>query len=128
MKTLDNFAIKDNKIHLNKYAIIIRHYKAIDKENYTDKIHYVDEEDAKELEVNVVPKHKLLELISKIELDNSQYSYMEGIELKTQDFNREIAEIASYGSYEAYQASLPEYVDNFMLDVDCRMSMLEMGI
>ena len=52
---------------------------------------------------------------------------MEGIELKTQDFNREIEEIASYGSLEAYQASLPEYVDDFML-MECRMTMVEMGI
>ena len=128
MEILDNFVVKDSKIHLNQYALVIRHYTALAKETYTDKIYYVDDEGAHELEVNVVPKHQLLEIISKTELDNSQYSYMEGIELKTQDFNREIEEIASYGSLEAYQASLPEYVDDFMLDMECRMTMVEMDI
>lgn len=88
MEILDNFVVKDSKIHLNQYALVIRHYTALAKETYTDKIYYVDDEGAHELEVNVVPKHQLLEIISKTELDNSQYSYMEGIELKTQDFNR----------------------------------------
>ena len=128
MEILDNFVVKDSKIHLNQYALVIRHYTALAKETYTDKIYYVDDEGAHELEVNVVPKHQLLEIISKTELDNSQYSYMEGIELKTQDFNREIEEIASYGSLEAYQASLPEYTDEFMLDIDVSVAMLEMGI
>lgn len=128
MEMLANFAIKNNKIRLNKYSLIIRHYTAIDKENYTDKIYYVDEEEAHELEVNVVPKHKLLEIISKTELDSSQYSYMEGIELKTQDYNREISEIAAYGSFEAYKASLEEVRDEYLLDMDCRIAMLEMGV
>lgn len=128
MEILDNFVAKDRKIHLNKYALVIRHYRALDKKTYTDKIHYVDEEEARELEVNVVPKHQLLEIISKTELDNAQYLYMEGIPLKTEDTAREIAEITAYGSKEAYEASLPEYVDDFMLDMECRMAMIEMGI
>ena len=53
---------------------------------------------------------------------------MSGLEVKTQDFNKEINEIASYGSKEAYEASLPEYTDEFMLDVDVRVAMLEMGV
>jgi hypothetical protein len=128
MEILDNFVVKDSKIHLNQYALVIRHYTALAKETYTDKIYYVDDEGAHELEVNVVPKHQLLEIISKTELDNSQYSYMEGIELKTQDFNREIEEIASYGSLEAYEASLPQAQDEFNLDMDYRMSKMELGL
>lgn len=128
MEILDNFVVKDSKIHLNQYALVIRHYTALAKETYTDKIYYVDDEGAHELEVNVVPKHQLLEIISKTELDNSQYSYMEGIELKTQDFNREIEEIASYGSLEAYEASLPQAQDEFNIDMDYRMSKMELGL
>ncbi len=42
-------------------------------------------------------------------------SYMSGLEVKTQDFNKEINEIASYGSKEAYEASLPQAQDEFNL-------------
>ena len=122
------YVTEDRSIGINKYCIVVRHYDSLKKDSYTDVDYYLNEEAAYELEVNVVPKHQLLEIISKTELDNSQYSYMEGIELKTQDFNREIEEIASYGSLEAYQASLPEYTDEFMLDIDVRVAMLEMGI
>lgn len=129
MQVLNNFRVTNNgKISLNKYQVVLRRYTVLDKSEFEDDTRYLTKEETHELEVNVVPKHQLLEIISKTELDNSQYSYMEGIELKTQDFNREIAEIASYGSKEAYEASLPEYVDDFMLDMECRMAMIEMGI
>ena len=53
---------------------------------------------------------------------------MSGLEVKTQDFNKEINEIASYGSKEAYEASLPEAQDEFNLDMDYRMSKIELGL
>ena len=53
---------------------------------------------------------------------------MNGLEVKTQDFNKEITEIASYGSKEAYEASLPEAQDEFNLDMDYRMSKMELGL
>ncbi len=98
------------------------------KKEFVDKDYYVNDDRLIELETQIIPKHQLLELISKVKLDNEQYSYMSGLEVKTQDFNKEINEIASYGSKEAYEASLPEYTDEFMLDVDVRVAMLEMGI
>ena len=129
MQILNNFRVtNDNKITLNKYQVVLRRYTALDKSEFEDDIRYLTEEEAHELEVNVVPKHQLLEIISKTELDNTQYSYMEGITLKTQDFNREIAEIAAYGSKEAYEASLPQAQDEFNLDMDYRMSKMELGL
>ena len=53
---------------------------------------------------------------------------MEGIKLRTDDPYTELAEIVKYGSKEAYEASLPEYTDEFMLDIDVRVAMLEMGV
>lgn len=128
MNLIDNFVAKGNKIHLNKYEFVIRHYNSITKEDYTDKYYYVDELGAEELETQLIPKHQLLELISKKELDNSKYSYMEGLEFKTQNFTKEIEEIASYGSLEAYQASLPESQDEYLLNLDCRIAEIELGI
>ena len=76
---------------------------------------------------NYVDKHKLLSVQNVEELDNP-YKLAEGIVLRTDDPYTELAEIVKYGSKEAYEASLPEYTDEFMLDVDVRLSMLEMGI
>ena len=127
MDIIDNFSIINNQICLNSYKLVIRHYKDIDKKEFVDKDYYVNDDRLIELETQIIPKHKLLELISKVKLDNEQYSYMSGLEVKTQDFNKEINEIASYGSKEAYEASLPEYTDEFMLDIDVRVAMMEHG-
>ena len=123
MDIIDNFSIINNQICLNSYKLVIRHYKDI-----VDKDYYVNDDRLIELETQIIPKHQLLELISKVKLDNEQYSYMSGLEVKTQDFNKEINEIASYGSKEAYEASLPQAQDEFNLDMDYRMSKMELGL
>lgn len=119
---------QDKKIHLYKYRITVRHYENLDKTEYADRDYYVDEAGVEEWEVNVIPKHQLLELLSKEKLDTSEYEWMEGIELQTQDTAREIAEIASYGSLEAYQASLQETRDEYLLDLEYRISAMELGL
>ena len=121
-------SVRDNRIVTNKYEVVVRSYFTAEKKAYTDNTKYVDDDGLHELEVNLVPKHQLLEIVSKREIDTSSIAWMEGIELKTNDRQKEIAEIASYGSLEAYKASLPEVRDEYLLDLDCRMSMLELGI
>ena len=76
---------------------------------------------------NFVDKHMLMSIQSTERLNNP-YTWLEGIKLRTNDPCTEIAEIVKYGSKEAYEASLPEYTDEFMLDIDGRVAMLEMGI
>ena len=122
MDIIDNFSIINNQICLNSYKLVIRHYKDIDKKEFVDKDYYVNDDRLIELETQIIPKHQLLELISKVKLD------MSGLEVKTQDFNKEINEIASYGSKEAYEASLPQAQDEFNLDMDYRMSKMELGL
>ena len=75
-----------------------------------------------------IPKHQLLEKISKTIIDVSNYAWAEGIKLRTSDENKEILEIVNYGSIEAYKASLPEATDDFKIDTDYRLSKLELGI
>ena len=53
---------------------------------------------------------------------------MEGIKLRTDDPYTELAEIVQYGSKEAYEASLPQAQDEFNLDMDYRMSKMELGL
>lgn len=124
----DIFYVKDNKIGLNTHKVTVRHYLTINKENYVDETQYVNSEGLKEIEVNFVPKHQLYEIVLKEELDTSEYLWMEGIELRTSNRSEEISEIASYGSLEAYEASLPEVRDEYLLSLDCRVSMMELGI
>ena len=121
------FSVKNNAIALNKYKAVVKHYKP-DMESFTESVHYLDEEGMNELENNFVAKHKLYELASKEELDTSEYAWMEGIELRTDNCVKEIERIAAYGSMDAYTASLTEARDEYLLDLDCRVAMLELGI
>lgn len=127
MFNIKYFYERNNEIHLNKYVIVVRHYDDLQQETYEDETLYVNNDGYIEM-TQLVQKHALLELVSNTIIDTSEYTWMEGIPLKTTDTVKEIEEIASYGSKEAYEASLPEYVDDFMLDMECRMAMVEMGI
>lgn len=122
------FRIEDGKIRLNKHKLTLRRYDTINKDKYADDIMYLDDDGLYEWEVNRVPKHKLMEIVSKEEIDISAYGWMDGIELKTGNRAKEIAEIASYGSKEAYEASLPETQDAFNMDIDYRLAKLELGL
>lgn len=124
---------EDNKLRFNTHKVAIRHYSLndgeVDKTNYKDDVQYVNAEGLHELEVNYVPKHKLLEIVEKQALDTSEYAWMEGIEIAPDaDRAKQIERIASCGSMEVYQASLPEYIDEYVLDLETRLSMIEMGV
>ena len=129
MELIDNFYVDvDNRIQLNTYKIIVRDYKTTDKDEYTDTTYFMNDEQYTEWTENIIPKHQLLELVDKEKLDTSEFEWIAGISLKTDNHAREIAEIASHGSYEAYEASLPESQDMFNMDVDYRLSKIELGI
>ena len=125
---MSRFYVESWKVALNRDDIIVRQYSDLEKNEYFDTPRYVNDKEAYELEVNYVPKHRLLEIVSKTAFDNSEYSWMEGIELRTADPQKEIADIVSYGSIEAYKASLPQAQDEFNLDMDYRMSKMELGL
>lgn len=126
------FYLENNKLRFNTHKITIRHYSLkdgdADKSVFKDEEQYVNSEGLHELEVNYVPKHKLLEIVLKERIDTSEYEWMEGIELRSNNPAKEIAEIASYGSIEAYESSLPESTDEFKIDTDYRLSKLELGL
>ncbi|MCC8161031.1 MAG: hypothetical protein LIO53_06980 [Oscillospiraceae bacterium] len=125
---ISGFYIKDGAVKLNKYKIVVRQYLSLEKTDYIDTPHYVDDEGAEELEVNFVPKHQLMEIVSKDEIDTSDYAWIEGIEPQTNDPQTEVPKIASYGSLEAYEASLEDAADAYMTDLDYRLSMIELGL
>lgn len=122
------FTVKENKIELNKYKLLVRFYDNVEKTLYQERELYLDEEGYVEWTTQLIPKHQLYELISAEEIDDSEYSWMNGIEITGKDRIREISEIAAYGSLEAYQASLPEVRDAYLLDLEYRVCMMELGV
>ena len=129
MDILDNFWIDgDNRIRLNKRVIVVRDYKTTKKTDYDENTYYVNDESYKEWTEQLIPKHRLNELISDEPLDTSKYAWMDGIQLMSDNHAKEIARIAVYGSMEAYTASLDEARDEYLLDLDCRISAVELGI
>lgn len=129
MVILNNFWIDgENRIRLNKRVIVVRDYKTVEKADYDETTYYVNDASYKEWTEQLIPKHQLYELISDEPLDTSAVAWMDGIELRTDNHAREIAQIAAYGSMEAYTASLDEARDEYLLDLDCRISAVELGI
>ena len=96
--------------------------------DYRDNTYYLNDDGYKEWTEQLIPKHKLNELVSDEVIDNTDYVWMAGIELRTSDVWREIEEIAACGSLEAYEATLPESRDAFEVETDYRLSMLELGL
>lgn len=125
---IELFRVEDNKILLNKYKLTIRFYNDTEKDSYIDKDLYLNDEEYTEWKTQLIPKHQLYELISEEEIDTSEYSWMNGIEVTGRDRIREISEIAVYGSLEAYQASLPETRDEYLLDLEYLVCMMKLGI
>lgn len=109
-----NYLIKDNDIAL--------------EDSYVDNYKYFLKDQVQGYLDRYVSKHKLIEVIKQEEYDNTDFKWMVGIQLRTNNPGAEIPLIYSYGSLEAYQASLPEFADNFMLDLECRVSMMELGL
>ncbi len=129
MDILNNFYVDgDNRIRLNTRVIVVRDYKTTEKTDYDDTTYYVNDESYKEWTEQLIPKHQLNELISDELLDTSENAWMDGIQLRTDNHAKEIAQIAAYGSMDAYNASLDETRDEYLLDLDCRISAVELGI
>ena len=128
MFDINNFYDLDGVIHLNKYKIVVRYYDSVEKQTYEDVTMFLNDEGLKDMKEQNIAKHQLLELISEEVIDTSDYEWMEGLPLQSDNPIKEIEEIYNYGSKEAYEASLPQAQDEFNLDMDYRMSKMELGL
>jgi hypothetical protein len=128
MFDINNFYDLDGVIHLNKYKIVVRYYDSVEKQTYEDVTMFLNDEGLKDMKEQHIAKHQLLELISEEVIDTSDYEWMEGLPLQSDNPIKEIEEIYNYGSKEAYEASLPQAQDEFNLDMDYRMSKMELGL
>lgn len=128
MFDINNFYDLDGVLHLNKYKIVVRYYDSVEKQTYEDVTMFLNDEGLKDMKEQHIAKHQLLELISEEVIDTSDYEWMEGLPLHSDNPIKEIEEIYNYGSKEAYEASLPQAQDEFNLDMDYRMSKMELGL
>ena len=126
---IEVFRVEGNKIALNKHKLTVRFYTDVEKTSYEDRELYLNDEELTEWKTQLIPKHQLYELVSEEELDTPEYAWMEGIEINPEtDRVKQIEQIASYGSLEAYQASLQETRDEYLLDLEYRISAMELGL
>ena len=131
------FKVDGNIVKCQEYLVFLKVLKSRDflnkplcddPENYFIEEHSCRNENEVELfKSNFVDKHILMS-IQSIEKLNNPYTWLEGVELRTNDPCTELAEIVKYGSKEAYEASLPQAQDEFNLDMDYRMSKMELGL
>lgn len=128
MFDINNFYDLDGVLHLNKYKIVVRYYDSVEKQTYEDVTMFLNDEGLKDMKEQNIAKHQLLELISEEVIDTSDYEWMEGLPIQSDNPIKEIEEIYNYGSKEAYEASLPQAQDEFNLDMDYRMSKMELGL
>ena len=128
MFDINNFYDLDGVLHLNKYKIVVRYYDSVEKQTHEDVTMFLNDEGLKDMKEQHIAKHQLLELISEEVIDTSDYEWMEGLPLQSDNPIKEIEEIYNYGSKEAYEASLPQAQDEFNIDMDYRMSKMELGL
>lgn len=128
MFDINNFYDLDGVLHLNKYKIVVRYYDSVEKQTYEDVTMFLNDEGLKDMKEQHIAKHQLLELISEEVIDTSDYEWMEGLPIQSDNPIKEIEEIYNYGSKEAYEASLPQAQDEFNIDMDYRMSKMELGL
>lgn len=131
------FKVDEKTIKCQEYLVVLKVLKSRDflnkplcddPENYFIEEHSFQNKNEIELfKSNFVDKHMLMS-IQNVERLNNPYTWIEGVELRTKDPCTELAEIVQYGSKEAYEASLPQAQDEFNLDMDYRMSKMELGL
>ena len=128
MNIKDIYEIKNNKISLKRYNAVIRDYLNFAHTEYYDMLLYLNDDEMREWEEQFVPKHKRYELLEKHENDLTRYEWMIGLTVRTEDPEAEILTMAQYSSREEYEASLPENQAEYQLDLDYRLSKMELGI
>ncbi len=128
MNLKDIYEIKDGKIVLKRYNAVIRDYLNFAQTEYRETRMYLNDDEMREWEEQLIPKHKRYELIEKNENDLTGYEWMIGITPRTENPEAEVLAMAQYASREEYEASLPENQAEYQLDLDYRLSKIELGI
>ena len=123
-------------------VIKVSRYKVIYKQFYDSYVpdtetneptlnerYFKTEEDAEKFVVNYLSKHKALEYAETVKVNTSEYDWIDGIKIPNgyscpQDY---IDELLAMGE-EEYKMSQAAATENYLLDLDCRLSMIELGV
>ena len=123
------FKIENGKIALIKHKAEIRqHYNFEHTEGITRELYLTDAEWQEWIEQQI-PKHQRYELVSHEDIDVSAYAWADGADVSGEaDPMFTANEMIKYRSREEYGASLPESQAAYQIDMDYRLSKLELGI
>lgn len=130
------FFIEDDKIRIYKY--LCTYIYKLDPENPEELQVYLAENGTSDLvnntvekfKVDYIDKHALLEVTNIESVDVSDIEWLEGISID-EDYkstpNKYIEYLLSIGK-EAYEQSLVSTPEDYMTDLDYRLSLIEMGL
>lgn len=136
----NRFFEENGKIRISDYLVTMKHKvddyiraeNPEEEDKYTDyylaKESGIPNKSLKSFEDDYIAKHKLMSIVNVRELDNSEVAWIEGIELPKQtvlsDYVTELIEMG----YDGYKAMTAAATENYLLDLDCRLSMVELGV
>ena len=126
---MDLFKVQDGKVELIKNKVITREYHDFEHTVYTDHTDFFTDDEFDGWYNRSVLKHKRYELISREDIDTTGYSWIDGIDVSGfADPAVAVNEMLKYNSLAEYRAALPENQSLYQLDIDYRISKLELGI
>lgn len=129
------YQIENGIIKISRYKVIYRQYydsyvNGVDADEPTSNERYFkNADDAQGFVERYLSKHKALEYVETKEIDTSKYDWIDGIEIPSgyscaQDYIDELLEMGEDG----YELLLASATENYLLDLDCRLSMIELGV
>ena len=130
---MEKFKTESGKIALIKHRAEIRRYlnPALLPENTLNEVRtlYLTDSEWKEWSEQQIPKHKRYELVSHEDIDVSAYAWADGVDVSDEaDPIFTANEMIKYTSREEYEAAQPANQAEYQLDLDYRLSKLELGI
>ena len=132
---IQNFFIEDNLIKVYTYKC--KYIEKINAEKSIELEVYLAETGTSNLVNNTVEsfkkdyvdKHQLLEITNVEKLDISDIEWMDGIPVdKSYDSSSKYIEYLLSIGKEAYEQSLVTTTEDYMTDLDYRLSLIEMGL
>lgn len=129
------FQLEDRTIKISRYKVTYyQHYDSYVEgveanESTLNERYFKTAEDAQGFIDRYLNKHKALEYVETIELDTSLYEWLDGIEIPSnytcaQTF---IDELVAMGE-EEYNLSLTTTTEDYLFDLDYRLSLIELGL
>ncbi|MDD6988784.1 hypothetical protein [Ruminococcus sp.] len=129
------FQIEDGVIKISKYKVVYKQFydsyvpDTEAGECSVNERYFKTEADAEKFVTGYLSKHKALEYVETAEIDTSSYAWIDGIKVPdgyicAQDYIDKLMDMGE----EEYNLSLTTTTEDYLLDLDCRLSMIELGV